>query len=100
MAENFEEIACKYIPSSAMGFSCFSVFPKDGFSVKVNVGVYELKEYSYQKEDGTIVTRKAYYRSSLNQEFVLAANEVPFQTGKCLDKDLIDEKNGNKTISN
>ena len=73
MAEDFEEeigLANSFLPS-AMGFSCFSNIPKDGFIIKVNVGVYEIKEYSYQKEDGTTVTRKAYYRISLDQEFTL-----------------------------
>lgn len=96
MGEDFEEeigLANSFLPS-AMGFSCFSIIPKDGFTVKVNAGVYEIKEYSYQKEDGTTVTRKAYYRTSLDQEFVLAANEIPIQSGKNIDKFLVD-KNGN-----
>ena len=95
MAEDFEEeigLANSFLPS-AMGFSCFSKIPKDGFIIKVNVGVYEIKEYSYQKEDATTVTRKAYYRTSLDQEFILTANEVPTQSGKNIDKILVD-KNG------
>ncbi|WP_199119736.1 helicase-related protein [Pedobacter sp. ASV28] len=97
MAEDFEEeigLANSFLPS-AMGFSCFTKIPKDGFAVKVNVGIYQIKEYSYQKEDATTVTRKAYYRTSLDQEFVLAANEIPTQLGKNIDKALVD-KNGNK----
>jgi hypothetical protein len=95
MAEDFEEeigLANSFLPS-AMGFSCFSKIPKDGFTIKVNVGVYEIKEYSYQKEDGTTVTRKAYYRISLDQEFALAANEIPLQSGKNIDK-ILNDKNG------
>ncbi len=95
MAEDFEEeigLANSFLPS-AMGFSCFSKIPKDGFTIKVSVGVYEIKEYSYQKEDSTTVTRKAYYRTSLDLEFVLAANEIPTQSGKNIDKILVD-KNG------
>ncbi|MFA5432762.1 MAG: helicase-related protein [Candidatus Paceibacterota bacterium] len=97
MAEDFEEeigLANSFLPS-AMGFSCFSQNPKDGFIVKVKVGVYEIKEYSYQKEDATTVTRKAYYRTSLDQEIVLASNEIPTQSGKSIDKALVD-KNGNE----
>jgi hypothetical protein len=48
MAEDFEEeigLANSFLPS-AMGFSCFTKIPKDGFAIKVNVGVYEMKEYS------------------------------------------------------
>lgn len=96
LSEDFEEeigLANSFLPS-AMGFSCFSKIPKDGFTIKVNVGVYEIKEYSYQKEDATTITRKAYYRVSLDQEFVLGANEVPTQSGKSIDKILTD-KNGN-----
>ncbi len=95
MAEDFEEeigLANSFLPS-AMGFSCFSKIPKDGFTIKVSVGVYEIKGYSYQKEDATIVTRKAYYRTPLDQEFVLTANEIPTQSGKNIDKILVD-KNG------
>ncbi len=94
MAEDFEEeigLANSFLPS-AMGFSCFSKIPKDGFNIKINVGVYEIKEYSYQKEDQTTVTRKAYYRISLDQEFALAANEIPLQSGKNIDKILNDKK--------
>ncbi|HRT89580.1 MAG TPA: helicase-related protein [Bacteroidales bacterium] len=96
MAEDFEEeigLANSFLPS-AMGFSCFSKIPKDGFSVKVKAGVYEMKEYCYQKEDATTVTRKAYYRTSIDQEFVLGANEIPIQSGMNIDKILVD-KNGN-----
>ena len=93
MAEDFEEeigLANSFLPS-AMGFSCFSKIPKDGFTVKTTLGVYEIKEYSYQKEDGTSVSRKAYYRISLDQEFTLSASEIPLQSGKSIDKLLIDK---------
>jgi len=96
MAEDFEEeigLANSFLPS-AMGFSCFSKIPKDGFTVKATLGVYEIKEYSYQKEDGTSVSRKAYYRNSLDQGFTLSASEIPLQSGKFIDKLLID-KEGN-----
>jgi hypothetical protein len=95
MAEDFEEeigLANSFLPS-AMGFSCFSKIPERGFAIKVNVGVYEIKEYSYQKEDGTTVTRKAYYRTSLDQDFVLNASEMPTQSGRNIDRILVD-KNG------
>lgn len=93
MAEDFEEeigLANSFLPS-AMGFSCFSIIPKDGFTVKATLGVYEIKEYSYQKEDGTYVSRKAYYRISLDQEFTLNASEIPLQSGKSIDKLLVDK---------
>jgi hypothetical protein len=93
MSEDFEEeigLANSFLPS-AMGFSCFSIIPKDGFTVKATLGVYEIKEYSYQKEDGTSVSRKAYYRISLDQEFTLNASEIPLQSGKSIDKLLVDK---------
>jgi hypothetical protein len=93
MAEDFEEeigLANSFLPS-AMGFSCFSKIPKDGFTVKTTLGVYEIKEYSYQKEDGTFVSRKAYYRNSLDQEFIISESEIPLQSGKSIDKLLIDK---------
>lgn len=93
MAEDFEEeigLANSFLPS-AMGYSCFSIIPKDGFTVKATLGVYEIKEYSYQKEDGTSVSRKAYYRISLDQEFTLNASEIPLQSGKSIDKLLVDK---------
>lgn len=83
-------LANSFLPS-AMGFSCFSKIPKDGFTVKATLGVYEIKEYSYQKEDGTSISRKAYYRISLDQEFTLSASEIPLQSGKSIDKLLIDK---------
>lgn len=95
MAEDFEEeigLANSFLPS-AMGFSCFSKIPHNGFTVKINIGVYEIKDYSYQKEDGHTVTRKAYYRSSLDQELLVSANEIPIQSRKSIDKILVD-KNG------
>lgn len=93
MTEDFEEqigLANSFLPS-AMGFSCFSKIPKDGFTIKVNTGVYEIKDYSYQKEDGTTITRKAYFRTSLDREFPLSANEIPIQSGKSIDKILTDK---------
>jgi len=93
MAEDIEEeigLANSFLPS-AMGFSCFSKIPKDGFKVKATLGVYEINEYSYQKEDGTYVSRKAFYRISLDQEFTLNASEIPLQSGMSIDKLFIDK---------
>lgn len=93
MAEDFEEeigLANSFLPS-AMGFSCFSKIPKDGFTIKATIGVYEIKEYSYQKEDGTSISRKAYYRISLDQEFTLNASDIPLQSGNSINKLLVDK---------
>lgn len=97
MGENFEEeigLANSFLPS-AMGFSCFSKIPKEGFNVKVNVAVYDIKDYTYQKDEGQTVTRKAYYRVPLDQEIVLNNTEIPLQSGKYVDKILTD-KAGNE----
>lgn len=93
VSEAFEEeigLANSFLPS-AIGFSCFSKIPKDGFKVKVNVAVYEIKEYSYTKNDGTTDTRKAYYRIPLDQELTLAASEIPLQSGRFRDKVLLNK---------
>lgn len=93
MSEDFEEeigLANSFLPS-AMGFSCFAKIPKNGFAINVNVGIYEIKDYSYAKEDGTEFTRKAYYRIPLDQEFTLNASEIPLESGKFFDKVLVDK---------
>ncbi|HVD99972.1 MAG TPA: helicase-related protein [Cytophagaceae bacterium] len=93
MVEDFEEeigLANSFFPS-AMGFSCFLRIPQDGLTVKLNLGAYEIKDYSYQKEDGTIAKRNAYYRVSLDQELTLSADEIPVHSGKFIDKLLVDK---------
>lgn len=93
VSEDFEEeigLANSFLPS-AMGFSCFSKIPKDDFKVKVNAAVYEIKKYSYTKEDGTVVAREAFYRIPLDQELTLAASEIPLQSGRFLDKVLLNK---------
>ncbi len=83
VGDDFEEeigLANNFLPS-AMGFSCFSKIPKEGFKVQVNVGIYEINDYSYQKDDGTEVYRKAYYRTSLNQLLLIPASDIPLISG-------------------
>ena len=95
VSENFEEeigLANSFLPS-AMGFSCFSKIPIEGFTIEVNAANYEIKDYSYKKDDGKIVTRKAYYRIPLHQKFILKQEEIPIVSGKSFKKPLID-KNG------
>ncbi len=93
VAEDFEEeigLANSFLPS-AMGFSCFSKIPKEGFNVTVNVAIYESKDYTYQKDEEHTVTRKAYYRIPLDQEFILKPEEIPLQSEKAFDKILTDK---------
>lgn len=93
MGEDFEEeigLANSFLPS-AMGFSCFSKIPEEGFNVKVNVAIYEIKDYTYQRDEEHTVYRKAYYRVPMDQEFTLNANEIPLQSGKYFDKVLVDK---------
>ena len=93
MSEDFEEeigLANSYLPS-AMGFSCFSRIPNEGLKIKVNAAIYEIKEYTYQKDEEHAVTRRAYYRSPLDQKFILNASEIPVQSGISFDKLLVDK---------
>jgi hypothetical protein len=83
VGDDFEEeigLANNFLPS-AMGFSCFSKIPREGFKVEVNVGVYEINDYSYKKDDGTDVHRKAYFRTSLNQSLLIPAVDIPLISG-------------------
>lgn len=83
VGEDFEEeigLANNFLPS-AMGFSSFSIIPKNGFKVKVNTGIYEIDDYTYTKDDGTEVNRKAYYRSSLDQDLLIQAGDIPLKSG-------------------
>lgn len=79
VGDDFEEeigLANNFLPS-AMGFSCFSKIPKDGFKVKVYLGVYETNDYNEPKDDGTFYPRKAYFRSSLDQSLLIPASDIP-----------------------
>lgn len=83
VGDDFEEeigLANNFLPS-AMGFSCFSKIPNEGFKVQVNVGIYEINDYSYKKDDGTDVYRKAYYRTSLNQPLSIPSSDIPLISG-------------------
>lgn len=91
VADDFEEeigLANNFLPS-AMGFSCFSQIPKDAFLVKVNVGVYEIKDYTYHKDSGAEVTRKAYFRTSLDQDLIIRSSEIPIKSGTSREFHLI-----------
>ncbi|CAF3246795.1 unnamed protein product [Rotaria sp. Silwood2] len=93
VSEDFEEeigLANSFLPS-AMGISCFSKVPSDGFVVKVTLAVYEIKEYVYAKEDGSSIKRKAYFRIPLDQEFILKFDEIPILPTKSYDKILMDK---------
>ncbi|WP_264511640.1 helicase-related protein [Flavobacterium sp. N1719] len=93
MSEDFEEeigLANSFLPS-AMGFSCFTQIPQEGFNIKVNVATYHIKDYTYSREDRTMVTRKAYYRVPLDQEFIVNNNEIPSESGKSVDRILLDK---------
>lgn len=83
VSDDFEEeigLANNFLPS-AMGFSCFSKIPNEGFKVQINFGIYETNNYSYKKDDGTDVHRKAYFRTSLNQSLLISSSEIPLISG-------------------
>jgi hypothetical protein len=97
VGDEFEEeigLANNFLPS-AMGFSCFSKIPKDGFKVQVNIGIYEINDYSYKKDDGTEVHRKAYYRSSLDQLLPIPTSDIPLFSGTAKEFALVG-KDGKK----
>lgn len=97
VGEDFEEevgLANSFLPA-AMGFSCFTTIPSKGFRVQVNAAVYELKEYTYTKDDesGKPVSRKAYFRIPLDQDLILKPEEIPAGPGMFAQK-AIKDKNG------
>ena len=97
VGDDFEEeigLANNFLPS-AMGFSCFSKIPKDGFNVQVNIGIYEINDYSYKKDDGTEVHKKAYYRSSLDQLISILTSDIPLISGTAKEFALVG-KDGKK----
>jgi hypothetical protein len=92
--EDFEEevaLANTFLPA-AMGFSCFSKIPAEGFTVAINAAVYEFKEYLYYKEDEakTEVRRKAYFRIPVDQVFTIKPGEIPQQPSTSMDRILHD----------
>jgi hypothetical protein len=97
VGDDFEEelgLANNFLPS-AMGFSCFTKIPKDGFKIQASVGVYEITDYNYKKDDGTEVNRKAYYRSSLDQLLEINAADIPLVSGTSKNFPLKDKNNKN-----
>jgi hypothetical protein len=73
-------LANNFLPS-ATGFSCFSKIPKEGFYVNVNAAIYKIGDYTYTKDDGKLVNRKAYYRIPLNQNIFIQAGDIPLKSG-------------------
>ncbi|GEP95527.1 helicase-related protein [Chitinophaga cymbidii] len=93
MSEGFEEeigLANSFLPS-AMGFSCFSKIPQNGFKIIIAAAIYNTGDYSYPREDGTTTTRTAYYRVPLDQEIILSTGDIPVKSGKSVDKFLTDK---------
>lgn len=95
VSEDFEEeigLANNYLPS-AMGFSCFSRVPSNGFSVRIAAGAYKINDYAYKRKDGETVTRKAYYRIPLDQELYIRKEEIPLEPRTSKDFALKDANN-------
>jgi hypothetical protein len=95
VGDDFEEeigLANNFLPS-AMGFSCFSKIPKEGFKVQAYLGVYAINDYNEPKEDGTFYSRKAYFRSSLDQLLLIPASQIPLISGTSKEFALVG-KNG------
>jgi len=95
VGEDFEEeigLANSFLPS-ALGFSCFSKAPTEGYRVVVKAAAYELRDYTYKKNDEQTVTRRGYYRVPFDQELNIASYEVPTDSGTSIDKYLVDKDN-------
>lgn len=87
MTEDFEEeigLANSKLPS-AMGFSCFSTIPKSGFKIEITAGTYDIRDYSFPKDDGSTVPRRGYYRTSHDQVLQIIAAEIPTNPGRSSD---------------
>lgn len=85
-------LANSFLPS-AMGFSCFSKIPKEGYRVVVKAAVYDTNDYNEPKSDGSYKLRRAYFRRSLDQELFVEFDEVPTESGTSIDKYLVDKDN-------
>jgi len=85
-------LANSYLPS-AIGFSCFSKIPVDGYRIKINAASYEIRDYTYLKDNKKYVSRKAFFRIPLDQEFNLKPEEVPLNSGASFDKVLKSKDN-------
>jgi len=85
-------LANSFLPS-AMGFSCFSKIPKEGYRVAVKAAVYDTNDYNELKIDGSYKLRRAYFRRSLDQELFVEFDEVPTESGTSIDKYLVDKDN-------
>ncbi|GAB3899993.1 helicase-related protein [Spirosoma agri] len=87
MGEDFEEeigLANSYLPA-AMGISCFIEVPQEGFIITFTAARYEVRDYSFQTEDGHLLSRRCYFRVPLDQSLIIKANELPLDTGSDCD---------------
>ncbi len=87
-------LANAFLPS-AMGFSCFLDLPEAGLTVKIIAGRYHAGEVQEQDRNGNPVSRKAYYRESLDADVAIPATDMPPQPGTSRDFDV--EKDGQPT---
>lgn len=88
--DDYEEeigLANTFLPA-AMGFSCFSVIPKDGFTITVKAGIYKLQDYTYKTEKGINKNTKAFYRIPIDQRIIINAEEIPSEAGKNIERKL------------
>jgi hypothetical protein len=73
-------LANAFLPS-AMGFSCFLDIPEAGLLVKITAGRYHADEVQEQDRHGNPVSRKAYYRESLDTTVAIPATDIPTRPG-------------------
>jgi len=96
VSDDFEEeigLSNNFLPS-AMGFSCLSKIPMEGFMIDITVGTYELSDYTYKRDDGAEVKRKAYFRRCHDQTLIVESKDIPLVSGSFKEFALTDsEKN-------
>lgn len=86
-------LANAFLPA-AMGFSCFSKLPNDGYKIDVKCAQYRLDDYSFNRNEKQ-VTRRAYFRIPFDQTFTIQHEDLPSIPGKSFDYFLTDP-NGKK----
>ena len=84
-------LANSFLPC-AMGLSSFVKLPKNGFSIKVNAGYYESRDYTYLKEDEQYTTKKAYFRIPIDCELAVTIDQLPLISGTSIDLPISNTK--------
>ncbi len=74
-------LANNFLPS-AMGITCFCNIPNDGFEIAIQAARYFVKDYSFTRESGQEIHKKAHFRESLDCTIKLSKNDIPHSPGE------------------